>query len=297
MKKKTFLLFAVPFTILAVLFVACSSNDEEMLVEKTSDYSKMQIAGELHNKTMSAVYSQIKSNSNIIPTGNHEVMLDSFAKVAKYYFDYECDKNIKSTMHTKYKYFLDSEAFYTKVVAHRNITRSKNNAELTIESLNKTIDSEYIDLDKLASIDEMLYALNAKNIISNKATAIMENIHNIICRSSEGTISDAEFQRQINNAWLELNAANLGDDSFEGLCIASTLYITQASFKWWKENQSAMPQKGKVAHWVALDGAGALVGGLFHCFRHWDDQLVWGDLALDCAEGAVCASLGCVKFK
>ena len=291
--KKNILFIAV----LTVLLTACSSHSEEALIEKSNDYSKMKIAGTLHNQTMTSVYNIIKCHDNLLPADNYEIMLDSFAKIAKYSFDYECDKTTKSSKHSQYKYFLDSESFYNKIVAHSSITRSESDIESVIESVGRAIDSEYINLDSLACIDEMLYAFTVKNIISDKAANIIENIHNLICRSSEGTISDAEFQRQIDKNWSYLNVANFGDDSYEGFCIAAILYVTQASLEWWKENQIDMPQEGRVAQWVALDSAGAIVGGLFHCFRHWDDQLNWGDLAMDCAEGAVFTSLGCVKFK
>ncbi len=290
MKKKTILFFAV----LVALLTACSSNTEETMIEKSNDYSKMEVAGKLHNQTMSSVYNKIKSQDNLVPTDNYEIMLDSFAKIVKFSFDYECAKTIKGSMHTQFKYFLDSDAFYSKVVAHRSFTRSESDVESVMESMRKAVDSEYINLDSLASIDEMLYAFTAKKLISDKAGEILEKVHNLICRSSEGTISDAELQRQIDAIWSDLNTANFDSHSHDGPCIATILYITQASFDWWKENQVDMPQQGKVAHWVALDSAGAVVGGLFHCFRHWDDRLIWSDLAVDCAQGAVEASIGCL---
>ena len=288
MKKKSFLLFAV----LAVLFVSCSSNTENNTCEIKSDFSRMQLAGVLHNKTMNSVFNKIKSENNLIPTGDYEVMLDSIARLTKYSFDYECDSTQKSSMHNQYKNFLNSSAFYNKIVAHKNISRGENDVDYIIENMRNASNSEYINLDSLVSVDEMLYALETKKIFPSKAVAIIRDIHDVICRSSEGTISDAEFKRRIDGAWEEFDAANFDENSREGLCVSAILYVTQASFEWWKEHQYEMPLEGKVAPWVALDSAGAVAGGVFHCVRNWNNRLQWKDLAIDCAEGAVCASIG-----
>lgn len=303
MKKSVFILSLL---LLTFSFTSCSSDegfvksrnlssktqaisDSISLVKVKNSFSKMQITGDLHNRTMSSVYNKIKFQNNLIPTDDYEVMLDSFAKIAKYSFDYECDKTTKSTMHTQYKYFLDSENFYNKIVAHRDITYKGNDVESILINMNKATNSEYIKLDSFINLDEMLYALYDKKIISSKASVIFENIHNLICMFSDGRISDAEIQKQIDNTWIDFDTAKFDENSYEGACIAGVLYVAQASFEWWKENQNGQPQ---LAYWVALDTAGALVGGLFYCFKHWDDLIVWEDLALDCAESAVLTSLG-----
>lgn len=294
MKKKTLILS----TVLTVLFSACSSNNEEVINNQPIKYSKMELAGVLHNSTMTSVFDKLNSQPNAIPTNDYDAKLGYVAKITKSSFDQICGREVQSNMDLKYKYFLDSDAFYSKLIAHKNFTRSEKEAETIIEKMVKANDSECLNLDSIPCIDEMIYALKEKNIISNKAADILNNIQNAICRSSEGTMSDAEFQRQIDENWKALNAANFDENSIDGVGIAAVLYVTQSSFDWWKENQTQLPIEGKVAHWVALDGAGAAAGLVLHCVKHWYDRLVWEDVAYDVASGAIYTSLGgIVKVK
>ncbi len=284
------------YAVVAFIFTACA-NTEEVTIEKTSDYSKMKMAGTLHNQTMSAVFNQIKSNNELIPTDDYEVMLDSFARIAKTSFDIACGNKASDNIYKKYKYFLDPEAFYTKIGARRPITRSAKSVDATLEKVEKAINSECINLDSLASIDEMIFAYESKGIISKEAANILRKTQDLLCRSSEGTISDAELKRQLDEIWSDLYAAKFSEESFEGNGIAATLYVAQSSYDWWKENQLEMPQQGKVAQWVALDGMGAAAGLLLHCLEHWNDKLHWKEVGWAVANGAVMTSLGGIRLR
>ena len=292
MKKKRFILLAV----LSVLLSACSSNNEEIVDIKSGKYSKMEVVGVLHNNTMTSVLNKMKSRPNSMPTDDYEAKLNYVAKITKSSIEEVIDFDMKSNQVLKYKYFLDSDAFCSKIISHKNYTRGEKNVEAIIDKMTKAYDSECLYLDSLPCIDEMIYALKEKNIISNKAAVILQNVQNLICRSTEGTISDAEFQRQIHKNWETLDAANFDEKSLDGAGIAAVLYATEASFEWWNENQNDLSLEGKVAPMVALDGAGAAVGLLLHCGKHWYDKLVWQDVLYDVGSAAIYTSVGGFKF-
>ena len=159
-------------------------------------------------------------------------------------------------------------------------------------------------LESIPNLYELADFCYANGGIEEKAYEEILDIIDLLARNYEGTLSDAEFERRLDNCIDDYNSVGYEINSQDGEFVGSVLAISNASLNWWSENPQAIPNEGKIPTVVAQDVAGALVSGLVNavgqCINNPKNKWSWKSFGCSVVGGAVSGSIGmvskCAKF-
>lgn len=283
--------FCIVVSILSLFFHSCKTEVIEDVDQKqfmsVSDYAYL---GELHNSFMSNIHENYYLSESI------STKTDLFKDITAFNLQHalKCLPSIENDQlnyFAKFECFLDSDAF-----SKYCMTRATRSDDIDFESL---LDNVSFD-EGIPSLDCMLQYLHDSGCLDDYVFNMLNEIVDLVIYSIEGQISDANFERCIDEMIAEFDASNYPVDDYCGALAASVLAISRSSLDWWKENPDAIEAEDKVLPpVVAADIGGAITGAVIDgiiqggkiisgCADKWD----WASTGLCALGGAVDGSLG-----
>lgn len=145
----------------------------------------------------------------------------------------------------------------------------------------------------------MIDYLYEVGVLQDNAYKILKDMVDLIVKSLEGQISDANFERAIDGLIIDFDKQEYKEGNSDGEIVGPVLAISRSSLEWWAENPEACLAEDKLPAVVAADAGGAITGVVIDSIRQglcigfgaqngWD----WSSTGWAALGGAVDGSLG-----
>lgn len=239
------------FSVLAFTLYSCENSDNEVIAEQSEKLTveDFDYLGEWHNEFLVNAHenfdlSLAESNSESVK----EVALDALKQLNKSF-----------AASTKQRY---------------NINVSQKELDQKFEECYRLADREYVSEilfddgttrayseDEIAGLQPMVEELKNSQIISDFSYGILQDLVSSLQDNYNKLLSDYDLKQKVLLLIQKVNNHGYEKESVEGTLVASILAISIHSLDFWEENPDMLFTEGKVAQWVAMDAAGALVGG------------------------------------
>lgn len=152
---------------------------------------------------------------------------------------------------------------------------------------------------EMPSLDSMIDYLYEVGVLQDNAYKVLRDMVDLIVKSLEGQISDANFERAIDGLIIDFDEQEYKKGSSDGEIVGPVLAISKSSLEWWAENPDACLAEDKLPAVVAADAGGAITGVVIDSIRQglcigfgaqngWD----WSSTGWAALGGAVDGSLG-----
>lgn len=255
----------------------CSNDENEPMnpvqaTHKVNSLDNYTLLGELHNAFLDRAVEYMNTYDSTRVIGDEDAV-PSYEEWNRQQIAYAktlglapADETVLCAALEEYKSFYDSEQLYSEYFARKNGTRK------IYTKLTEMYTSGLIDFFELNMI---------KTLISS------------ICDYKEGLVSYNFVINKINESCNQWEMHFGGMTTEKGQYSAYVLTISRSSTEWWEENASFT----RVAHWIAMDAAGAIVsGGVTAIIQFSKNGAIrnWKDIGWSALGGAVTASTGVV---
>lgn len=168
----------------------------------------------------------------------------------------------------------------------------KTRGEVLNDSIfERLLNDTTISIEDLPNLSQMVDYAYRKQLLPDTAYVIINELTEILKQCEQGNLSDKQFEQKLDNLIAKFDMSGFNKESASGKSTAAILAITDASYKWWKENPEARAEVTRsvastIGGYVLTDASGAIWSVL--CSNK--NNLNWGTIV----KGAAGASLGMV---
>jgi hypothetical protein len=289
--KRTHLIWIFVLIATAIIvLLSCSKQNDPAKIEgtvslKVNDFI---VFGEMHNSFMSNVLEKYQGRGEL--TSKEEVIHDITDFNLKY-----AQQNYDQYPSSGLAYLKECEMFldnnYFKSYCTKQCTRSSK------EEIENYFKEGYEG--EMPSLDSMIDYLYEVGVLQDNAYKVLKDMVDLIVKSLEGQISDANFERAIDGLIIDFDEQEYKEGSSDGEIVGPVLAISKSSLEWWAENPDACLAEDKLPAVVAADAGGAITGVVIDSIRQglcigfgaqngWD----WSSTGWAALGGAVDGSLG-----
>lgn len=289
--KRTHLIWIFVLIATAIIvLLSCSKQNDHAKIEgtvslKVNDFI---VFGEMHNSFMSNVLEKYQGRGEL--TSKEEVIHDITDFNLKY-----AQQNYDQYPSSGLAYLKECEMFldnnYFKSYCTKQCTRSSK------EEIENYFKEGYEG--EMPSLDSMIDYLYEVGVLQDNAYKVLKDMVDLIVKSLEGQISDANFERAIDGLIIDFDEQEYKEGSSDGEIVGPVLAISKSSLEWWAENPDACLAEDKLPAVVAADAGGAITGVVIDSIRQglcigfgaqngWD----WSSTGWAALGGAVDGSLG-----
>lgn len=277
-------------TTAVIVLLSCSKQNDPAKIEKTSSLkvNDFIVFGEIHNSFMSNVLEKYQGRGEL--TSKEEVIhdiTDFNLKYAQQNYDQYPSSGLAYLK--EYEMFLDNN--YFRRYCTKQCTRSSK------EEIESYFKEGYEG--EMPSLDSMIDYLYEVGVLQDNAYKILKDMVDLIVKSLEGQISDANFERAIDGLIIDFDKQEYKEGNSDGEIVGPVLAISRSSLEWWAENPEACLAEDKLPAVVAADAGGAITGVVIDSIRQglcigfgaqngWD----WSSTGWTALGGAVDGSLG-----
>ena len=277
-------------TTAVIVLLSCSKQNDPAKIEETSSLkvNDFIVFGEIHNSFMSNVLEKYQGRGEL--TSKEEVIhdiTDFNLKYAQQNYDQYPSSGLAYLK--EYEMFLDNN--YFRRYCTKQCTRSSK------EEIESYFKEGYEG--EMPSLDSMIDYLYEVGVLQDNAYKILKDMVDLIVKSLEGQISDANFERAIDGLIIDFDKQEYKEGNSDGEIVGPVLAISRSSLEWWAENPEACLAEDKLPAVVAADAGGAITGVVIDSIRQglcigfgaqngWD----WSSTGWAALGGAVDGSLG-----
>lgn len=290
MKRTHLIWIFVLMTTAVIVLLSCSKQNDPAKIEETSSLkvNDFIVFGEIHNSFMSNVLEKYQGRGEL--TSKEEVIhdiTDFNLKYAQQNYDQYPSSGLAYLK--EYEMFLDNN--YFRRYCTKQCTRSSK------EEIESYFKEGYEG--EMPSLDSMIDYLYEVGVLQDNAYKILKDMVDLIVKSLEGQISDANFERAIDGLIIDFDKQEYKEGNSDGEIVGPVLAISRSSLEWWAENPKACLAEDKLPAVVAADAGGAITGVVIDSIRQglcigfgaqngWD----WSSTGWAALGGAVDGSLG-----
>ena len=289
--KRTHLIWIFVLIATAIIvLLSCSKQNDPAKIEGTASLkvNDFIVFGEMHNSFMSNVLEKYQGRGEL--TSKEEVIHDITDFNLKY-----AQQNYDQYPSSGLAYLKECEMFldnnYFKSYCTKQCTRSSK------EEIENYFKEGYEG--EMPSLDSMIDYLYEVGVLQDNAYKVLKDMVDLIVKSLEGQISDANFERAIDGLIIDFDEQEYKEGSSDGEIVGPVLAISKSSLEWWAENPDACLAEDKLPAVVAADAGGAITGVVIDSIRQglcigfgaqngWD----WSSTGWAALGGAVDGSLG-----